>query len=54
MALGSILMEPNGLTKQIHVTKPDQLLQWHGIKNQRVWHYNAPQMEKKRALGVKW
>ena len=32
MTLGSILMEPRELTKLIHVTKPDQLLQWHGVK----------------------
>ena len=29
----------------IHVTKPDQLLRWYGVKNQRVWHSNAPQKE---------
>ena len=30
--IGSILMEPHGLTKLTHVTQPDQLLQYHGIK----------------------
>ena len=40
--------DPYRLTKLIHVTKPDQL------KKSEVWHGNAAQKEKKRALGVKW
>ena len=47
-----ILMEPHGLRKLVHVTKPDQLLQWHGVKNQLVWHWNVSQKEKKRATEV--
>ena len=38
-------MEPHGLTKLIHVTKLDEPLQWHGVKNQRIWHWNVPQIE---------
>ena len=47
MALDFILMEPHELTKLLHVTKLDQLLQWPGVKDQRVWHGNASQKEKK-------
>ena len=49
MTLGSILMEPRELTKLIHVTKPDQLIQWHGVKMK--W---TTKEKQKRALGVKW
>ena len=38
-------MEPHWLTKLIHVTKLDEPLQWHGVKNQRIWHWNVPQIE---------
>ena len=48
MTLGSILMEPRELTKLIQVTKPDQLLQWHGVK------MKCTTKEKKMALEVKW
>ena len=36
MVLGFTLMEPHGLAKVIHVTKLDQLLQWHDVKNRRI------------------
>ena len=35
MVLGFTLMEPHGLAKLIHVTKLDQLLQWHDVKSQK-------------------
>lgn len=50
--IGSILMEPHGLTKLTHVAQPDRLLQYHGIK--KGFGKSVLQNEKKKSLRRKW
>ena len=44
-----VLMKPHKLTELIHLTME---LPW--CDHVMVWHWDAPQKERKRALGVKW
>ena len=44
-------MKSRRLSTLIHVSELDQLSQWHNIKSQRVWYWNAPQQKKEKKGG---